>query len=104
MKIEDYNHSVGHCYRCSATIEPRLSDQWFIKMKPLAERAVEVVENGRVKFYPDRWKKVYLNWMNEVHDWCISRQLWWGHRIPVWYCQDCGHLNVTEEEPKQCQK
>ncbi len=104
VKIEDYNHSVGHCYRCSATIEPRLSDQWFIKMKPLAERAVEVVENGRVKFYPDRWKKVYLNWMNEVHDWCISRQLWWGHRIPVWYCQDCGHLNVTEEEPKQCQK
>ncbi len=103
VKIEDYSHSVGHCYRCSATIEPRLSDQWFVQMKPLARRAIEVVENGRVKFHPDRWKKVYLNWMNEVHDWCISRQLWWGHRIPVWYCQDCGHPNVAEEYPRQCE-
>ena len=104
VKIEDYRHAVGHCYRCSATIEPRLSDQWFVKMKPLAAPAIEVVESGKVKFHPDRWKKVYLNWMSEVRDWCISRQLWWGHRIPVWYCQDCGHPNVAEEAPERCEK
>jgi len=101
-KIEDYTHSVGHCYRCDTTIDPRLSDQWFVKMGPLAKKAIEVVENDRVKFYPDRWKKVYLNWMYEVHDWCISRQLWWGHAIPVWYCENCGHIIVSETDPSSC--
>ncbi|MBB6062999.1 valyl-tRNA synthetase [Thermosipho japonicus] len=104
VKIEDIKHSVGHCYRCNTVIEPMLMDQWFVKMKPLAEKAIEAVEKGEVKFYPDRWKKVYLNWMYEIRDWCISRQLWWGHRIPIWYCQDCGHINVSEEEVKKCEK
>jgi valyl-tRNA synthetase len=103
-KIEDYSHSVGHCYRCDTTIDPRLSDQWFVKMGPLAKKAIEVVENDRVKFYPQRWKKVYLNWMYEVHDWCISRQLWWGHAIPVWYCQDCDEIIVSEQDPEKCPK
>ena len=103
-KIEDYSHSVGHCYRCDTTIDPRLSDQWFVKMGPLAKRAIEVVENERVKFYPNRWKKVYLNWMYEVHDWCISRQLWWGHAIPVWYCKDCNEIIVSEVDPDKCPK
>ncbi|HRW34594.1 MAG TPA: valine--tRNA ligase, partial [Thermotogota bacterium] len=101
-KIEDYTHSVGHCYRCDTTIDPRLSDQWFVKMGPLAKEAIEVVENDRVKFYPERWKKVYLNWMYDVHDWCISRQLWWGHAIPVWYCEDCDHIIVSETDPTTC--
>jgi len=103
-KEEDYTHSVGHCYRCGTVIEPLLSDQWFVKMKPLAEKAIQVVENDEIKFYPERWKKVYLNWMNEIRDWCISRQLWWGHRIPVWYCQNCGHVNVSIEDVKKCEK
>ena len=103
LKVEDYTHSVGHCYRCHTTVEPKLSDQWFVKMKPLAKRAIEVVKDGEVKFHPDRWKKVYLNWMENVRDWCISRQLWWGHRIPVWYCKDCGHLTVSEEDPEKCE-
>ena len=102
--IEDYSHSVGHCYRCDTTIDPRLSDQWFVKMGPLAKQAIEVVEKERVKFYPQRWKKVYLNWMYEVHDWCISRQLWWGHAIPVWYCQDCDEIIVSETDPEKCPK
>ncbi len=102
FKVEDYTHSVGHCYRCHTAVEPKLSDQWFVKMKPLAKRAIEVVKNGQVNFHPDRWKKVYLNWMENVRDWCISRQLWWGHRIPVWYCKDCGYLTVSEEDPKEC--
>ncbi len=104
LKVEDYTHSVGHCYRCHTVVEPKISDQWFVKMKPLSKRAIEVVKNGRVKFHPDRWKKVYLNWMENIRDWCISRQLWWGHRIPVWYCKDCGHLTVSEEDPKHCEK
>ncbi len=103
-KIEDYTHSVGHCYRCDTTIDPRLSDQWFVSMKPLAKKAIQVVEEDRVKFYPQRWKKVYLNWMNEVHDWCISRQLWWGHSIPVWYCEDCGEIIASETDPTECPK
>ncbi|MFW6262776.1 MAG: valine--tRNA ligase, partial [Thermotogota bacterium] len=103
-KTKDYSHSVGHCYRCDTTIDPRLSDQWFVKMGPLAKKAIEVVETNRVKFYPERWKKVYLNWMYEVHDWCISRQLWWGHAIPVWYCQDCGKTIVSETDPTTCPK
>jgi len=103
-KEEDYTHSVGHCYRCDTVIEPLLLDQWFVKMKPLAEKAIQVVENDEIKFYPERWKKVYLNWMYEIRDWCISRQLWWGHRIPVWYCQNCGHVNVSVEDVKKCEK
>ncbi|PHJ12185.1 valyl-tRNA synthetase, partial [Fervidobacterium sp. SC_NGM5_G05] len=104
VKIEKMKHSVGRCYRCDTVVEPRLMDQWFVSMKPLAKRAIEAVENGEVTFIPDRWKKVYLNWMYEIRDWCISRQLWWGHRIPVWQCQDCGHYNVSENEPVKCEK
>ncbi|POZ91689.1 valine--tRNA ligase, partial [Petrotoga halophila] len=103
-KEEDYTHSVGHCYRCGTVIEPLLLDQWFVKMKPLAEKAIQVVENDEIKFYPERWEKVYLNWMYEIRDWCISRQLWWGHRIPAWYCQNCGHVNVSVEDIKKCEK
>ncbi|MGC8903131.1 MAG: valine--tRNA ligase [Fervidobacterium sp.] len=104
VKLEKIKHSVGRCYRCDTVVEPRLLDQWFVSMKPLAKRAIESVENDEVKFVPERWKKVYLNWMYEIRDWCISRQLWWGHRIPVWQCQDCGHYNVSEEEPQKCEK
>ncbi len=104
VKTEDYTHSVGHCYRCHTIVEPKLSDQWFVKMKPLAKPAIAAVKEGKVKFHPQRWEKVYLNWMENVRDWCISRQLWWGHRIPVWYCKDCGHINVSEEEPFECEK
>jgi len=102
IKIEPIKHAVGKCYRCNTTIEPLLSDQWFVRTKPLAERAIEAVENGEIVFYPKRWKKVYLNWMYEIRDWCISRQLWWGHRIPVWYCDDCGATMASEEDLKKC--
>ena len=104
VKIENYNHSVGHCYRCHTVVEPKLSDQWFVSMKKLADPAIRAVNEGKVKFHPERWEKVYLNWMEDVHDWCISRQLWWGHRIPVWYCDDCGHLTVSETTPDRCEK
>ncbi|MDO8136996.1 MAG: valine--tRNA ligase, partial [Candidatus Brocadiales bacterium] len=97
-----YTYSVGHCYRCHTVIEPYLSDQWFIKMKPLAQAAMEATQQGLVTFYPDRWTKVYLNWLENVRDWCISRQIWWGHRIPAWYCKDCGKINVSREAPKTC--
>lgn len=89
-KKQPYKVSAGHCYRCHTVIEPRVSLQWFVRMKPLAEPAIKVVEEGKVTFYPERWKKVYLNWMNNIQDWCISRQIWWGHRLPVWYCQSCA--------------
>ncbi|MEN3042742.1 MAG: valine--tRNA ligase [Fervidobacterium sp.] len=104
VKVEKLKHSVGRCYRCDTVIEPRLMDQWFVSMKPLAKRATEAVEQDEVKFVPERWKKVYLNWMYEIRDWCISRQLWWGHRIPVWQCHDCGHYNVSESEITKCEK
>ena len=87
--IEEHQHNVGHCYRCHTVVEPRLSPQWFVKMKPLAEPALEAVRRGDIKFYPDRWTKVYLNWMENIEDWCISRQIWWGHRLPVYYCENC---------------
>jgi len=103
-KIEDYNHSVGHCYRCDTIIEPYLSDQWFVKMKPLAKKAMKVVEDGKIAFHPNRYTKVYFNWLGNIRDWCISRQIWWGHRIPVYYCDDCGDIIVAKEEPKECPK
>lgn len=103
-KTEKHEHAVGHCYRCDTVIEPYLSDQWFVKMKPLAEKAIEVVESGEVKFQPERWTKVYMHWMNNIRDWCISRQIWWGHRIPAYYCHSCGEMVVSQEAPKSCPK
>ncbi len=99
VKLEPHRHSVGHCYRCHTMIEPRLSAQWFVRMKPLAKRAIEVVEKGRIKFFPTRWTKVYLSWMENMRDWCVSRQIWWGHRIPVYYCKNC--LGQRTENRKQ---
>ena len=95
VKVEPYNHNVGCCYRCGSVVEPLTSPQWFVKMAPLAKRAIEVVKDGRIKFVPERFTKIYLNWMENVHDWCISRQLWWGHQIPAWTCEDCGHITVS---------
>jgi valyl-tRNA synthetase len=95
-------HAVGHCYRCNTIIEPYYSKQWFVKMRPLAEKAIKVAEKEDIKFFPERWTKVYLNWMNNIRDWCISRQIWWGHQIPVWYCNDCEEITVTRDDPKEC--
>jgi len=103
-KTENHTHSVGHCYRCDTMIEPYLSDQWFVKMKPLSHRAIEVVESGAVKLYPERWTKVYMHWMTNIRDWCISRQIWWGHRIPAFYCDACGEMIVNTEKPALCSK
>ncbi len=102
VKTEDYTHAVSHCYRCHNPIEPLVSKQWFVKMEELAAPAVAAVEEGRVKFFPPNFARVYLQWMEEIRDWCISRQLWWGHRIPVWYCQDCDEMIVSVEEPQSC--
>ncbi len=103
-KVEDYSHNVGTCYRCHSDVEPLISAQWFVKMAPLAKEALRVVNEGEVKFVPDRFAKTYTNWMENVHDWCISRQLWWGHQIPVWYCQDCGHMTVSRADATECEK
>ena len=103
VKVEPYNHNVGCCYRCGTVVEPLTSPQWFVKMKPLAEAAIEVVKDGRIKFVPERFTKTYMNWMENVHDWCISRQLWWGHRIPAWYCDDCGKITVSRTDPSECE-
>lgn len=103
-KIEKHEKSVGGCYRCDTVVEPYVSAQWFVKMKPLAKKAIEVVENGDVDLAPEQWKKVYLNWMNNIRDWCISRQIWWGHRIPAWQCDHCGHFTVKREDPTECEK
>ena len=104
VKTEPYSHNVGTCYRCHNDVEPLISAQWFVKMKPLAEEAIRVVKDGTIKFVPERFSKTYLNWMENVHDWCISRQLWWGHQIPAWYCDECGHINVSREDPAKCEK
>jgi len=104
LEVRDHAHNVGACYRCGTTVEPITSAQWFVKMKPLAEEAIRVVKDGTINFVPDRFSKTYLNWMENVHDWCISRQLWWGHRIPAFYCEECGHVNVSREDPTECAK
>ncbi len=104
VKVEPIKHNVGTCYRCKTVVEPRISKQWFVKMKPLSEPAVKAVEQGNVKFVPERFDKIYFNWMNHIKDWCISRQLWWGHRIPAWYCTDCGEITVSRETPDACCK
>ncbi len=103
VKVEDYSHNIGTCYRCHSDVEPISSEQWFVKMAPLAKEAIRVVEDGEVKFVPERFSKTYLNWMYNVRDWCISRQLWWGHRIPAWYCKDCGHVTVSKEDATECE-
>ena len=104
VKVEPHVHNVGGCYRCGTTVEPITSKQWFVKMKPLAEPAAKAVENGETKFIPERFTKTYMHWMENVHDWCISRQLWWGHRIPAFYCQDCGETIVSKEDIEVCPK
>lgn len=101
-KVEPHQHAVGHCYRCDTVVEPRLSPQWFVKMKPLARPAIEAVNDGRIKFVPERWNKTYMGWMENIRDWCISRQIWWGHRIPVFYCDSCNHEWASKETALQC--
>lgn len=103
VKTEKITHSVGHCQRCGTTVEPYLSEQWFVKTKPLAERGVQAVKDGRIRWVPEQWEKTYFNWMENIRDWCISRQLWWGHRIPAWECKDCGHITVAEVDPTECE-
>lgn len=104
VEEKEYTHNVGHCYRCATVIEPLVSKQWFVKMKPLAEPAIKAVKEGKIKFIPERFEKIYFNWMENIKDWCISRQLWWGHRIPAYYCKDCDHMMVSREEVKVCSK
>ena len=102
LKIEPYEHQVGHCYRCKTVIEPSLSQQWFVKIKPLAEKAMAAVREGKTRIIPETWEKTYFDWMENIRDWCISRQIWWGHRIPAWYCDDCGHITVEREAVTAC--
>jgi valyl-tRNA synthetase len=102
QKVENYTHAIGHCHRCDTIVEPVVSKQWFVKVAPLAEKAVNAVLDGYIKIVPQRFTKIYLDWMNNIHDWCISRQLWWGHRIPVWYCSHCGELTVAVDAPRSC--
>ncbi|MBP3255158.1 MAG: valine--tRNA ligase [Clostridia bacterium] len=104
VKIEDYTHNVGKCYRCHNTIEPHISDQWFVKMEDLAKPAIEAVRSREIRFIPEKYEKTYFNWMENIRDWCISRQLWWGHRIPAYYCEDCGNIIVSEDSPEKCNK
>jgi valyl-tRNA synthetase len=103
VKVVPHDHNVGCCYRCGTVVEPLASPQWFVKMKPLAKAAIQVVQDGRIRFVPERFTKTYMNWMENVHDWCISRQLWWGHQIPAWYCNDCGHITVSREDAVECE-
>ncbi|MEE1279362.1 MAG: valine--tRNA ligase, partial [Oscillospiraceae bacterium] len=102
VRTEDYEHNVGNCYRCHQTVEPRVSKQWFVKMQPLAEPALAAVKDGKTSFIPDRFSKIYYHWMENIKDWCISRQLWWGHRIPAWYCDECGEVIVSKDAPSVC--
>ena len=104
VKCEEYKHEVGHCYRCNSTVEPYMSEQWFVRMRPLADKALKAWRDGEIRFYPKRWENTYSNWLENIRDWCISRQLWWGHRIPVWYCEDCGQMMVRREDPCCCDK
>jgi len=104
VKIEEHDHAVGHCYRCNTVLEPFLSEQWFVRTEPLARKAIEVVREGKIRWVPERWVNTYYQWMENIRDWCISRQLWWGHRIPAWTCTDCGHVTVSEEDPTNCEK
>ena len=104
LEIEDYSHNVGTCYRCGTTIEPKVSKQWFVKMKPLAGPAIDAVKNDETRFVPKRYEKTYFHWLENIRDWCISRQLWWGHRIPAWYCDDCGEITVSRDTPSKCSK
>ena len=104
VSIEDYTHNVGTCERCKTKIEPRVSEQWFVKMKDLAKPAIDAIKSEDVKFVPKRYEKTYFNWMENIEDWCISRQLWWGHRIPAYYCKECNHINVAKERPEKCEK
>jgi len=104
IKTEDYRHMIGHCYRCKTIVEPNLSLQWFVKTKPLAQEAIEAVRNGRTRIIPEVWEKTYFEWMENIRDWCISRQIWWGHRIPAWYCEACGQIIVAKEAPASCPK
>ena len=101
-KIADHEHAVGTCQRCTTVVEPLVSTQWFVKIEPLAKDAIRVVEEGQVRFFPENWTKTYYDWMYNIHDWCISRQLWWGHRIPAWYCAACGEMIVSEQTPERC--
>ncbi len=104
MKIEPLKHNVGCCYRCDSVIEPRVSMQWFVKTKPLAEKAIKAVETGKIKLIPKQWENTFFEWMNNIRDWCISRQIWWGHRIPAWHCADCSHTTVAKTDPDKCEK
>lgn len=102
--VKEHRHEVGHCYRCNTTVEPYLSQQWFVRMRSLADKALDAWKRGEIHFYPKRWENTYSSWLENIRDWCISRQLWWGHRIPVWYCDDCGHMMVEREDPTCCSK
>ncbi|MDD2510764.1 MAG: valine--tRNA ligase, partial [Syntrophomonas sp.] len=102
LQVEEHRHAVGHCQRCDTVIEPLVSTQWFVKMKPLAEPAIQKVLDGEIRFVPERFTRIYINWMENIRDWCISRQLWWGHRIPVWFCQECGEIICSKEDPDCC--
>ncbi|MCD6575422.1 valine--tRNA ligase [Candidatus Aerophobetes bacterium] len=103
-KVEDYVYRLGKCYRCGTVVEPFLSTQWFVRMEDFAREAIKVVREGKIEFYPDYWKRSYFDWLEKIHDWCISRQIWWGHRLPVWYCQDCGEIIVARDNPSRCEK
>ena len=104
VRTEDYTHNVAKCERCKSTIEPKISEQWFVSMKDLAKRAADSVRNGETRFVPQRYEKQYFHWLDNIQDWCISRQLWWGHRIPVYYCDECGHFHVSKKAPEKCEK